>query len=368
VLKTAALFTAGGLLLVLGAEALVRGGSRLARSAGISPLVVGLTVVAFGTSAPELAVTVQAAHAGQADVAIGNVVGSNIFNILFVLGLSAAVAPLVVQQQIIRLDVPLVIAASVAMYLMARDGTITRTDGLLLFAALLVYLVFVISQSRRESAAVRAQYDEAFGSAPGQSERWWVYAGLILAGVLMLALGARWLVQAASATAAALGVSSLVIGLTVVAAGTSLPEVATSVLASIRGERDIAVGNAVGSNLFNILAVLGLGAILAPGGIAVAPGAIAFDIPVMTLVAVAALPVLFTGYNIARWEGFVFLAYYLFYISYLVLDAIDHHAVAEMRMAAAFMLPLTAITIAVLVVRALRRGSRDTQRPGTTRM
>jgi cation:H+ antiporter len=354
-LRTAVLFALGGGLLVIGAEALVRGGSRLARTVGISPLVVGLTVVAFGTSAPELAVTVQAAHSGQADVAIGNVVGSNIFNILFVLGLSAVVAPLVVQQQLVRLDVPLVIAASVLMFIMSLDGRISTLDGTILFVGLLVYIGFVIRQSRRESAAVRAEYEEAFGSVRGQQERWWIYAGMIVVGIGMLALGARWLVEAATATAAALGVSSLVIGLTIVAVGTSLPEVATSVLASIRGERDIAVGNAIGSNLFNILAVLGLGAIFAPGGIPVAAGAVSFDIPVMTLVAVAALPVLFTGYTIARWEGFVFLTYYAFYVAYLVLDAMQHAAVKEMRIAATFMLPLTAITLVVLAVRALRR-------------
>jgi cation:H+ antiporter len=353
--QTAVLFVAGGILLVGGAEALVRGGSRLARSIGISPLVVGLTVVAFGTSAPELAVTVQAAHAGEADVAVGNVVGSNIFNILFVLGLSAAVAPLVVQQQIVRLDVPLVILASVVMFVMALDGQISRANGVVLFAGLVAYLVFLLRQSRRETAAVKAEYEGAFGAVAGQRDRWWINALLVVIGIGLLALGARWLVTAAATTAAALGVSSLVIGLTVVAAGTSLPEVATSVLATIRGERDIAVGNAIGSNLFNILAVLGLGSIFAPGGISVSPGALAFDIPVMIAVAVAALPVLFTGYMIARWEGFVFLAYYVLYVTYLVLHAMQHDALFELRMLAAFVLPLTAITIAVLGVRALRR-------------
>jgi cation:H+ antiporter len=353
--QTAVFFVAGGVLLVAGAEALVRGGSRLARSVGISPLVVGLTVVAFGTSAPELAVTVQAGYAGEADVAVGNIVGSNIFNILFVLGLAAVVAPLIVQQQIVRLDVPLVILASIVMFVMALDGQISRTDGLILFAGLLAYLAFVIRQSRRETAAIRAEYEEAFGAVAGQRERWWIYVLLILVGMAMLGLGARWLVTAASTAAAALGVSSLVIGLTVVAVGTSLPEVATSVLASIRGERDIAVGNAIGSNLFNILAVLGLGSIVAPNGIAVSAGALAFDIPVMTAVAVAALPVLFTGYMIARWEGFVFLAYYALYVSYLVLHAMEHDALFEVRVLAAFVLPLTAITLVVLGIRALRR-------------
>jgi cation:H+ antiporter len=172
-----------------------------------------------------------------------------------------------------------------------------------------------------------------------------------------LVLGARWLVNAAVATATALGVSELVIGLTIVAGGTSLPEVATSVLASIRGERDIAVGNVVGSNLFNLLAVLGLGSLIAPQGIAVAPGALTFDMPVMIAVAVGTLPVFFTGYVIARWEGAVFLAYYLAYTAYLVLDATEHAALPAFGAAMAwFALPLTALTLTVVVLRARRPG------------
>ena len=355
-------FVFGGILLIGGAELLVRGASRLAIAAGISPLVVGLTVVAFGTSSPELAVTVSSAHAGQSDVALGNVVGSNIFNVLFILGASALITPLLVAQQLVRLDVPLMIGASVLALLLALDGRIGRLDGILLFSGIVGYTWFLIRQSRRETATVQQEYDEAFGGVERKRSSPLANVVFILAGLGLLVLGSQWLVEAAVRTATALGVSQLVIGLTVVAAGTSLPEVATSILAAIRGERDIAVGNVVGSNIFNLLAVLGLGSIVAPAGIPVAPGALAFDLPIMIAVAVAALPIFFTGYLIARWEGAVFLGYYLVYTVYLVLDATDHGAVpafgAMMRW---FVLPLTALTLVIIAYRAYRDG-RDGRR------
>lgn len=357
---TLLMFIAGGVLLIGGAELMVRGASRLAVAAGISPLVVGLTVVAFGTSSPELAVTVGSAFAGEADMALGNVVGSNIFNILFVLGLSSLIAPLIVAQQLVRFDVPLVIVASILVLLMGLDGRIGRTDGLILFAGVLAYTFYVIRQTRRESAAIRAEYEEAYGEAEAAPRSWLLNLSLVGGGLGLLVIGADWLVDAAVATAVALGVSSLVIGLTIVAVGTSLPEIATSVLASLRGERDIAVGNVVGSNLFNLLCVLGLGSILAPGGVTVPRGALVFDIPVMIAVAVAALPIFFTGYSIARWEGAVFLAYYVAYTVYLLLDATDHHALASFGAAlTGFFLPLTVLTLGIGVFRALRRPSSE---------
>ncbi|MGE3177473.1 MAG: calcium/sodium antiporter [Vicinamibacterales bacterium] len=351
-----ALFVFGGALLIGGAELLVRGASRLAVAAGISPVVVGLTVVAFGTSSPELAVTIGSAYSGRADVALGNVVGSNIFNVLFILGLSALITPLMVAQRLVRLDVPLMIAVSVVTLLLGLDGRIGRIDGLVLFAGIVAYLVFLIRQERREAAAVQAEYAEAFGGDTRPRPQWLLNTASVAAGLVLLVIGARWLVDAAAATAAALGVSELVIGLTIVAAGTSLPEVATSVLAALRGERDIAVGNVVGSNLFNLLAVLGLGSVFSPEGIAVPPGAVAFDIPVMIAVAVATLPIFFTGWTISRWEGAVFLGYYVAYTTYVVLDAAGHAALTTLGDAMIwFALPLTALTLLVLAVRAYGR-------------
>jgi len=283
-------------------------------------------------------------------------VGSNIFNVLFILGVSALIAPLVVAQQLVRFDVPLLIGSSVLALLMALDGRIGRIDGAVLFLGIIVYTVFLIRQSRRESAAVVEEYTGAFG-APAARPRPVLDVVLVLVGLGLLVVGAGWLVDAAVSTATALGVSELVIGLTIVAAGTSLPEVATSVLATVRGERDIAVGNVIGSCIFNLLAVLGLGGIVSPSGIPVADGALAFDIPVMIAVAIAALPIFFTGYRIARWEAAVFLGYYVAYTGYLILDAADHALTPQLGAAITlFVLPLTVLTIAVTVVRQ-RRGS-----------
>jgi cation:H+ antiporter len=349
-------FIIGLVALVAGAELLVRGASKLALSFGISPLVVGLTVVAFGTSAPEMAVSVQSAWSGQVDIALGNVVGSNIFNVLFILGLSALIVPLVVHQQIIRQEVPVMIGASLLLWAMAADGGINRWEGLLLASLIVGYTFVIIRQSRRETAAIKAEYEEAFdGGATGWDAHWGVQLLLILAGLALLVLGSSWLVEAAVAFAQYLGVSELIIGLTIVAAGTSLPEVATSIMAAIRGERDIAVGNVVGSNIFNILSVLGISASVAPSDLVVAPAMLAFDLPIMVAVAVVCLPVFFNGSCITRWEGALFLALYGAYTLYLILHATGHDALqGYSTVMGSFVLPLLAITLVVLAVRHWR--------------
>lgn len=349
------LFLVGLVFLISGAEGLVRGSSRLALAAGISPLVVGLTVVAFGTSSPEMAVSVQSALAGSSEIAVGNVVGSNIFNVLLILGLAAAVTPLAVAHQVVRLEVPLMIAASFLMLGMAYDGQIGRLDGLLLFSGAVAYTSFTVRRSRAETA------DRSVLEAPIPVSAKEVLSQLvwILAGLALLVIGSRWLVQGAAEFARLLGVSELVIGLTVIAAGTSLPEVATSIVASLRGERDIAVGNAVGSNLFNILFVLGTAAVVAPEGVIVPPAVLSFDLPVLVAVAVACLPIFFTGNVIARWEGLLFLGYYVAYTAYLILRAAEHDALPVFSQVMwLFVLPLTVLTLAVLAVRAYREQSR----------
>jgi len=353
--ETLVFFLAGVALLMGGAEILVRGASRLAAAIGVSPLVIGLTVVAFGTSSPELAVSLQASVAGEPDIALGNVVGSNVFNVLFILGLSALIAPLVVAQQLVRFDVPLMIGVSVLVFVLALDGSIGRFDGLVLTGGIVGYCLFAIRQSLKELPAVRAEYEKQFGQrAPRMGQRL-LNIVLVVIGLAMLMLGSRWLLSGAVAVAEALGVSKLVVALTIIAAGTSLPEVATSVVASIRGERDIAVGNVVGSCLFNVLAILGLSSVVAADGIRVAPAALRFDIPVMIAVSVACLPIFFTGYRIARWEGFLFLAYYAGYTLYLILDAAQHDTLPEFNaMMGLFVIPLTLVTLAVLAVRALK--------------
>jgi cation:H+ antiporter len=353
-------FCIGLVLLIVGADLLVAGASRIAGRLGISPLVIGLTIVAFGTSAPELAVSTTGALTGQADLALGNVVGSSIFNVLFILGMAALVAPLTVQAQLIRIDVPIMIAASGLCWLFALDGEISRIDGTILAAGILTYTVLLILMSRRQAAelaAAAALVNAARQPEPRRSlvERIPVQLVMIGAGVAMLVIGSRWLVDGAIAVAHSLGISELVISLTVVAAGTSLPELATSVLAAYRGQRDIAVGNVVGSNIFNILCVLGFTAVIAPQGSRGRPGGPGFDIPVMTAVAVACLPLFITGGVVSRWEGAVFVLYYIAYTVYLVLSAQAHDALANYGLAMKWVvLPLTALTVLVVLTRELR--------------
>lgn len=357
--QSVGLIAIGIALLVAGAEIFVRGASRIAILAGISPLVVGLTIVAFGTSAPEVAVSVQAALSGSSDLALGNVVGSNICNVLLILGISALIAPLVVNQQLVRLDVPLMIAVSVAVLVMGLDGGISRIDGILLIAGAVAYTSFLIVQSRRETSEIVQQYDSEFGPDEDVNEPGWgSNVLLILAGLLLLLFGSRWLVSGAVAIASALGVNQLIVGLTVVALGTSLPEVATSVVAALRGERDIAVGNVVGSNLFNLLLVLGLTAVVAPAGIPVHSSTLRFDLPVMIAAAAACLPIFFTGNRIDRWEGVLFLGYYIAYNAYLVLSATDHQALPVYSgIMKAFVLPITVATLLAVAWNAWRNGN-----------
>jgi cation:H+ antiporter len=341
---------AGFVLLILGGELLVRGGSGLGRATGLSPLIIGLTVVAFATSAPELAVSLDATLSGAPGLAVGNVVGSNITNILLVLGLAAVILPVTVRTQLVRVDVPVMVALSVLMLLFVLDGSVGRVEGAVLVTLLLPYIAWTVVQGRRSQPQERSA-DDALPAA----SRPLVDAILVVVGVALLVLGARLLVTAATEVAAALGVSDLVIGLTVVALGTSLPELATSVIAAVRGEQEMAVGNIVGSNIFNITSVLGLTAAIAPEGVPVDPAALRFDVPVMVAVAVALLPVAFTGFTITRWEAGVFLAYFGAYITYLLLAASDHDALpAFSSVMLGFVVPITVLTLAVLTAHEVR--------------
>ena len=352
----------GGLIgLIIGAELLVRGASKLALSFGISPLVVGLTIVAFGTSAPEVAVSVGAVLDGRPDIAIGNVVGSNIFNVLFILGVSALIVPLVVNIQLIRQEVPIMIGASLLLLALTLDGNLSFWDGAFLFFLLIGYTVFLVVQSRKETKAAKDEYAAEIkpAVAGGWDAKLPVQIMLIIAGLGFLVLGSEWLVEASIIFAKSLGVSDLVIGLTIVAAGTSMPEVATSITAAIKGERDIAVGNVVGSNTFNILGCLGLsGLVSGDMGLVMASSLLAFDIWVMLAVALACLPIFMTGREIARWEGSVFLAYYAAYVTYLILATQQHAALGAFSTAMmSFVVPITVVTLIVVLLR--RRGSPD---------
>jgi cation:H+ antiporter len=406
----------GGLvLLVGGGEFLVRGASRLAELLGLSPLVVGLTVVAYGTSAPEMAVSIQAGLAGNGDIAVANVVGSNIFNVLFILGLCALVAPLIVDRRLVRIDVPVMIGVSLVAGLMALNGNFAFWEGLVLALGTVSYTAWSVISSRAETAAANAAASHRVaepeliaGKHPGWLVAQLVLAvlgglgwklgwfgftegglalagglvftlghvfgkggttragdlvhqiGFILTGLGVLVLGAGWLVDGAVQTALSLGVSDAVVGLTIVAAGTSLPEVAASVIATLRGQRDLAIGNVVGSNIANILAILGVSSLVTPGGLAVADSILRVDIPVMIGVALVALPVFYTGYLIRRWEGAVFLAAYVGYTTWLVFDATGRPASAALGQALVWVFaPVVLATFAVTGVRALTTRHRD---------
>jgi len=336
----------GGVLLVVGAEGLVRGASRLAASMGIPPIIIGLTVVALGTSSPELAVGISSSLGGNADIAMGNVVGSNIFNVLFILGVTAIISPLVVHERIIFFEVPLMIFVSLLLLVFSIGGNLNRIEGIILIVGLIAYMLFLIRQSRRENAAVTAEYAAEFSEAdktPSTIARDVIF---VLVGLGLLVTGSELFVGGATEIAEALGVSQLVIGLTIVAIGTSLPEVATSILASLKGERDIAVGNVVGSNIFNILAVLGISSAVSGSGIAAADVAVRFDIPIMTGVAVITAPIIFSRREVSRWEGVLFVGYYFAYTAYLILDASGNSHAGNFRVAMlGVVVPVTCLVV-----------------------
>jgi cation:H+ antiporter len=396
---TILLTLAGGLaLLIAGGELLVRGASYIAAAFGISRLVIGLTVVAFGTSSPELAVSIQAGISGNPDIAVGNVVGSNIFNVLFVLGVCALVLPLLVSRQLVQREVPIMIGTSMLLLLLAVDGKVGLADGMLLFVGIVVWATWSVVQSRRETAASEGAARQMTTAVTPRNPLWVVaavaifilaatgfalgeidgvtaafllagaalfiagsffgavvgHSGLVFLGLGFLVVGAGYLIAAATAIARIFGLSDLVIGLTIVAAGTSLPELATSVVATIRNQRDIAIGNVVGSNIFNILGIVGVAAMVTPGGLTVNPLMLRFDMPIMIAVALACLPIFFTGFSIARWEGLLFLGSYAAYTAFLILVATANPALGTFTNAMILALPLIAATLIWTTAQALR--------------
>jgi cation:H+ antiporter len=304
------LFCVGAAGLYFGAEWLVRGSSRLACSFGVSPLVVGLTVVALGTSAPELVVSTLAALRGDGGVAVGNVVGSNILNLALIVGVAALLMPLQVQMRLVFRESPVMVAAALSLPILAWDGLLSRVDGAILAAAFAGYLVFVVRSARHEPEAVQAEYAE-FGELQGhvsETETRGRDTGLLLVGLAVLAVGAQLLVDAAVFFARAAGVSDAVVGLTVVALGTSLPELATSVVAALKKEADIALGNAIGSNVFNSLIILGTASLARP--IVVDRALFDFEVPVMLAVSIVFPLLAYARRPLRRPEGAFLLACY----------------------------------------------------------
>lgn len=345
-------------ILTFGAEILVRGASTLAIAMKISPLVVGLTVVAYGTGAPELVVSLQAVLVeNKTGITVGNIIGSNVFNLLIPVGLSAIVIPLYVSKQVVRFEVPVLVVASLMFYFFSFDGNIGRTEGIVFCVLLLSYTIWTVVKSRKDEKASRKKLEEETGVSAQQG----LTAGVVIWNVFLLGLGLAGLVfganlflQYAVELAKSWGITDLVIGLTLVAVGTSLPEVATSVVAALRGQKDMAVGNAIGSSLFNILGVLGISGIVAQSGLVVEAQAIHFDLPVLVAVTVLCLPVFFSGYRVTRIEGTVFVLYYIAYMTYLVVKATNSAYAASFNNAMLYgVIPLTVLVLIEGLIRSL---------------
>lgn len=323
---TIVLFIAGLLALIAGAELFLKAVDHFGLKWGISPLIMGLTVVAFATGAPELAISIKAAASGSADLVLGNIVGSNIANILLILGITSLIAPINITRRIIKVDVPIVIAVSVLLFILAFDGKLTTLDGVILLAGFFAYSAYTyihIQRSKEDETEQIFEYEKSIDELAKGS---WFYiknGGMLLIGLAFIVAGSNWMVDSAVTIATVLGLSELVIGLTIVSIGTSLPEVATSLSAARKGNADIAVANVLGSNLYNVLLTLGLTLIIAPNVLDVSMDAINLDIPFMIAVSIACIPIFVAGFNLTRADGAIFLFYYLSYLAYLVLNAVS---------------------------------------------
>jgi len=353
-------FAVGVLGLLIAANLVVAGSSQLGLMLGLTPTIIGLTIVAAGTSAPELAVVGQAVANGDSELAVGSIIGSNIANVLLVLGIVATLGAVQVNARVIRIDIPIMIGASLLFFAFAFNTVIGRLEALVLLAGIVSFTAWTIRSARSKPLP---DVTDGSGVTVHRSTRTYVVLGAkLIAGVAGLALSARLVVSGAEEIAASLGVPELIIGLTVVAIGTSAPEIVTTVVAALRGQADLAVGNAVGSNIYNILFVLGAVGLFAPDGIAVSSDAVALDLPVMLAAAIACLPVLAADHVLSRWEGLVFLGYYLAYIAFLALDAADHDAKDDFALFfGVIVVPLTVITIATIAVRQFQQRQRVRQ-------
>ncbi|UOE43885.1 calcium/sodium antiporter [Agromyces larvae] len=325
----------GLVALVFGAELVVRAGARLARRLGIPPIVVGLTVVSIGTSLPELAVGIDSVRVGAGSLAIGNIAGTNVVNILLILGLSAAIRSLSVGLQTLRLDLPMMGGAALLLYFFAADGVLEVWEGAPLVLFAIVYTLLLMRWTRRESAFVVAEFAEEYpaeaeaeAGAPEAATTRTVHtvrstimqAIVLLAGIGVTILGADWLVDGAVEVASALGVSDALIGLTIVAIGTSAPELATTIISTIRGERDIAIGNLIGSSIYNLTIILGITLLVAPGAVPIEPELVLIDLPIMVAVSFALAPLMLSGRRVSRGEGVFMVAAYVAYLTFLILS------------------------------------------------
>lgn len=304
---------AGLLMLFIGAEGLIRGSSSLALKLGITPLVVGLTVVAFGTSSPELVVSLKAALAGNGDISLGNVIGSNIANIALILGISALIRPMKVQAQVIQREIPIMIFVTLLLVAFLTDSEIGMTEGIVFFIGIVLYTVISVIIAKKEKS--REVVDEFIEGVVNKPMNIWLAIVFIIFGLVLLIYGSNLFLEASVEIAKMFGMSQAVIGLTIIAVGTSLPELVTSAVASYKNESDIAIGNVVGSNVFNILFILGLTAIIIPIN---SSGITLIDIMVMLLTAIVIVPLAWFKFNLNRIEGVFLLIGYAVYIYYLL--------------------------------------------------
>jgi cation:H+ antiporter len=316
------LFAAGLIIMVLGAELLLRSATRMAALLGVSPIIIGLTLVSVGTTAPEMAVGLTAVAEGKGPLAVGNIAGTNMFNLLFILGLSALIRPLPIRLQSIKLDLPILIGATTALVVMALDGVLSQTEGALLLLAAVFYTLTLIRTSRQQSATTRQDFADEFdikALMPGkQSAPRTLNMALLLAGIGLTLLGADVLVAGAVNMARAGGVSDAFIGLTVVAIGTSVPELVTTMVATYKGDRDVAVGNLVGSSIYNILVILGVALLASPKGIDVSSNQLWIDLPLAAFVALVCMPVFKSDRSVSRAEGLAFVLTYAAYLAALM--------------------------------------------------
>lgn len=325
-LQSSIVFISGLVIIILGAEFVLRGAARLASRLGIKPIIIGLTVVSIGTSVPELAVGITAVSEGSGALAVGNIAGTNILNILFILGLSAAIKPLPLQLLSIRFDVPVMIVSAIALFVMSLDGRLSRIEGVILVLGAIAYTIALVRISRMESSEMREEFAEEFGQKAllkksNTALSWTLNIVLLIAGLGLCVLGAQLLVEGAVSIARSLGVSDAVIGLTIVAIGTSAPELATTVMATIKDDRDVAVGNLIGSSISNILFILGVTCVVASNGVDVSQDVLWLDLPLAALVAIACYPVFRSDRMVSRKEGIAFVSAYLLYMAFLLYRA-----------------------------------------------
>lgn len=343
----------GGLaLLILGGEILIKSSTNLASRLGMKPIVIGLTIIAMGTSAPEIIINLSSISEGHSSLALGNILGSNIFNILFILGISALITPLIINQKLIKIDIPILIILTITVWIFSLDLNLSFNEGIILFILLILFIIFSIKFSKKESPEVIKEYENEF-STPRKSLLLTII--YFCMGLTLLLLGSHYLVNGSVSLARSWGISELIIGITILACGSGTPEVVISVMAARKKEYDIAIGNIIGSCIFNILFVLGTSIIIFPNQ-PIPPEALNFDIPIMILTSIICLPICLSDQKVSRIEGLLLLLYFVSYISFIILNSSGHDAIEPFgKIVGLFFIPITMITLFIISLKELRK-------------